>query len=334
MGAHRVLVTGGCGYIGSHQVVALLDAGHAVHIVDDLSNSTVDVLDRIERICGRRPGFTPARVQDRDALADAFAEIDADAVIHFAAFKHVRESFEKPTAYFDNNVGGLLAVVTEAERAGVRRLVFSSSGSVYGTGGSPPFVETDQPMPTNPYSFSKLLGESVLRSLVETDPRWSVAALRYFNPAGAHSSGLLGDRQKGQPTNLVPVIMEVAAGRRDGVSVFGDDFDTSDGSGVRDYVHVDDVADAHLRALDLIGERSGFHLVNIGRGEGTSVLELIERARVVTGRPIPCTVEGRKAGDVAALWADASLAATTLGHRSARSLDQILCDAWRAAQHG
>jgi UDP-glucose 4-epimerase len=327
--AVRVLVTGGTGYIGSHQVVVLLDAGHDVHVVDDLSNSSIEVVDRIAALTGRRPGFSPLDLRRHDELLDVLRHVEPQCIIHFAASKHVGESMASPLDYYDNNLRSLLGLLTAARTAGVRKIVYSSSGSVYGNATRMPIPEDEPHRPTNPYSASKSIGERMLEDLCRADAEWRVVALRYFNPAGAHPSGLIGEDPTGALSNLLPVLMHVAVGNLSGVTIFGDDFDTPDGFGVRDYVHVDDVARAHLAALHVLDESTGFRAFNIGRGQGVSVLELIRTVERVTGRPIPRTIGPRRPGDVAALYADTRRAATELGLDRYADLETICADAWR-----
>lgn len=320
----RVLVTGGCGFIGAHQVVALLDADHEVTVLDDLSNASTRSLEGIENITGRRPRFVEGDVRDRAVLDDAIT--GCDAVIHFAARKHVPESSRHALDYHDVNLAGLTALLDVARRHGVFDLVHSSSGSIYGDGFDTPIGEDADPRPTNPYSRTKLFGERILGDVAASDPRWRITALRYFNPAGAHPSGLIGEDPTGPPSNLLPILLRVAAGDRALVEIAGDDFPTPDGTGVRDYVHVVDVADAHLRALETL--RSGFRAINIGRGHPVSVLEMIDAVERATGVRLPRRVGPRRPGDVGFLVADPSRA-EALGIRATRDLDQICTDGWR-----
>lgn len=323
-----VLVTGGCGFIGSHQSVNLLQAGHEVVIVDDLSNSEADVLDRIADLGGRAPRFHQLDVRDTDAVARVLADAGCTDIIHFAGRKHVAESMEVPVGYLDVNVNGLLSVVQAADRVGVRRLIFSSSGSVYGNADTFPIPETAPFRPSNPYSASKAVCEQILAALCAADPRWSVIALRYFNPAGAHSSGLIGE-QSSIVSNIVPVVMEVAVGRRDHLVVHGVNLGTSDGTAVRDFIHVMDVAEAHARAVELLAASSGFEVLNIGRGIGVSVREVIAATEAVVGRSLPVVEGDPRPGDVPVLYGDTTLASRRLGLASYRGLDEICGDAWR-----
>lgn len=328
----EVMLTGGCGYIGSHQAVALVEAGHDVVIVDDLTNSSVEVLDRIEQLAGRRPAFHHFDVRDTGKLTSVLNEGSIEAIIHCAGLKHVAESGERPLDYHDVNVGGLLSLLTAANTAGVFRVVFSSSASVYGHVDTLPIIEAEPVKPTNPYSASKAMCERILSDVCEADERWSVMVLRYFNPAGAHGSGLIGEAPTHLLSNLVPVIMNRAI-RGQPITIYGGDYDTGDGTAVRDYVHVADVVTAHLRALELLSTSHGFEALNIGRGIGVSVADMVEAACRVTGLDLRRNFGPRRTGDVAALVADTSLAAERLGMVRYRSLDQIFQDAWRWQCH-
>ncbi len=326
----RVLVTGGCGFIGSHQVVELLEAGHHVVIIDNESNSHGSVVvDRIEKITRQRPDYTRGDVRDAGLVARLLRDSGSEAIIHFAAFKHVAESVERPLAYYRNNIDGLASVLEAASSVGVKKLVFSSSGSVYGNANILPIPETAPHRPTNPYSATKSIGEQMLNDLCKSDPEWAVVALRYFNPAGAHPSGLLGEDPTGLLSNLLPILMHAAVGNLPGIKITGDDYPTPDGTGVRDYIHVVDVAIAHLRALGVLCSRSGFEAINIGRGVGISVRELHAAAEAATGRAIPVERQGRRPGDVAALYGDTNRATELLGPIRYRDAFEICADAWR-----
>lgn len=325
----RVTITGGAGFIGSHTAVALIEAGHEIGIIDDLSNSSPAVLARIEEVSGVRPAFVRADVRSHRGLRAAIEELRPDAVVHFAAKKHVGESVDIPLEYYDVNVRGLLTLIDVLDGAGVGQIVFSSSGSVYGSAESLPVGESDPVHPESPYARTKAVGESILDDLCSVDDRWSVRALRYFNPAGAHPSGRLGEHPTDLLSNLLPVMMHVAVGNLPEVYVHGDDYDTPDGTGVRDYVHVMDVAEAHVRAVEHLGSHHGYRVYNIGRGEGTSVKQMIDATRRITGLPIPSTVGPRRPGDVAAIYNDPRLAEAELGFRCRRDLDTIVADAWR-----
>ncbi len=329
-GPMKVLVTGGAGYIGSHTCVELMQARHGVVIFDNLCNSHAAVVGRIAHITGRTPDFLKGDVRDRDSLRDAFARHRFDAVIHFAGLKAVGESVEKPIEYYDNNVQGALALCSAMAQAGVRTLVFSSSATVYGDPSSVPIREDAPLAPTNPYGHSKLMVERILGDLAASDPTvWRMAVLRYFNPAGAHSSGLIGEDPQGIPNNLMPNLAQVAAGVRDKVRVFGSDYPTRDGTGVRDYIHVVDLARGHLSAVEtMLREGRGITL-NLGTGSGISVLEAVRAFERVSGRPIPIERVARRAGDVAECYADPTLAQKTLGWKAAHSLEDMCRDAWR-----
>jgi UDP-glucose 4-epimerase len=326
----KVLVTGGAGYIGSHTCVELMQAGHEVVIFDNLCNSHRAVIGRISRIVGSVPAFLQGDVRDLDALRSAFTRHRFDAVIHFAGLKAVGESVEKPLQYYDNNVQGALTLCRAMAEARVGVLVFSSSATVYGSM-SPVPIREDAPLgPTNPYGHSKLMVERILQDLAATDrTAWRIALLRYFNPAGAHSSGLIGEDPQGIPNNLMPNIAQVAVGVREKVRVFGSDYPTRDGTGVRDYIHVVDLARGHLAALDTIQREQRGFTVNLGTGRGASVLEAVSAFERASGRPIPYERVARRAGDVAECYADASLAERMLGWRASLSLDDMCRDAWR-----
>lgn len=327
----RVLLTGGCGYIGSHQAVALLEGGHEVVLVDDLSNSDASTVKAIGAITGREPPLHVLDVRDTPALRGLMSAIRPDAVIHFAGLKHIAESHDRPHDYYDVNVGGLLSLLSAGSSTQVTRLIFSSSGSVYGEVGRLPISEDTPTAPSNPYSASKAICEQILEDVCAGDERWSVAALRYFNPAGAHESALIGEAPTHLISNLVPVLMD-AAWREAEVRVNGDDYDTVDGTAVRDYIHVCDVVEAHRRALDLVTGEPGFRALNIGRGVGASILDLIGAARAATGAALPVTVGPRRPGDVSALVADTSRARELLGEWPHRTVEDIIEDAWRWQQ--
>jgi len=330
MPAHQnILVTGGTGYIGSHTVVELMAAGHDVVIIDNLCNSKASVLDRIQRSVGRRPRFEQIDVRDRPALRHLLARHHFDAVIHFAGLKAVGESVEKPLTYYDNNVSGSVALVECMIEAGVRTIVFSSSATVYGEPASVPIREDFPLSASNPYGRSKLMIEEILRDTAATDPTWRVALLRYFNPVGAHSSGLIGEDPNGIPNNLMPYIAQVAVGKLKELSVFGNDYPTPDGTGVRDYIHVVDLARGHLAALNALHQRPGVLTVNLGTGRGYSVLEMVRAFAAASGRPVPYRVVGRRPGDIAQCYADPSLARETLGWQAQLGIDAMCADTWR-----
>ena len=324
-----VLLTGATGYIGSHTWIALWEAGYDVVGLDNHVNSSPQVLARLERIGGRTPRFVEADVGDAAALAALFAREKIDAVVHFAALKAVGESVEQPLAYWRNNVVGLLTLVEAMGRAGCRTLVFSSSATVYGTPERLPITEDAPLAATNPYGQTKLAGEKLLGDLGASDPAWSIGLLRYFNPVGAHASGLIGEDPRGTPNNLMPYIAQVAVGRRAELSVFGGDWPTPDGTGVRDYIHVVDLAEGHVAALRHLLGGKGSVTVNLGTGRGTSVLELVRAFERASGRPVPHRIVARRAGDIAACWADPARAEATLGWRAVRDLDAMCADTWR-----
>ncbi|MFH1602912.1 MAG: UDP-glucose 4-epimerase GalE [Pseudomonadota bacterium] len=324
-----VLVTGGTGYIGSHAVVELITAGHDVFIVDNLCNSKTSVLDRIERIAGRRPQFVQIDVRDRNALRKHFSAHRFDAVIHFAGLKAVSESVDKPLAYYDNNVSGSVTLVECMVEAGVKSIVFSSSATVYGEPAAVPIRE-DFPLSTsNPYGRTKLMIEEILRDVAKSDPGWRVALLRYFNPVGAHASGLIGEDPNGVPNNLMPYIAQVAVGRLRELPVYGNDYPTPDGTGVRDYIHVVDLARGHLAALDALIERTGVLTVNLGTGHGYSVLEMVRAFAAASGKAVPYRIVARRSGDIAQCYADPALARELLGWRAQLDIDAMCADTWR-----
>ena len=329
----RLLVTGGAGYIGSHTALALLEAGHEVVCLDNFSNSSPRALQRVQRIAGRTLAAVEGDVRDEALLARLFGQQTVDAVIHFAALKAVGESVARPLDYYDNNVGGALALLRAMQAAGVTRIVFSSSATVYGAPDTLPITEAAPIRTTNPYGAGKAMVEQILRDLAAADDRWSAVALRYFNPIGAHPSGLIGEDPQDAPNNLFPFICQVAAGRRPRLSVFGDDWPTADGTGVRDYLHVTDLAVGHLRAFEFARDRQGFWPINLGTGRGTSVLQLVHAFEQATGCHVPCAVTARRPGDIAECWADPSAAAQLLGWRAERSIEQACADGWRWQQH-
>jgi UDP-glucose 4-epimerase len=324
-----ILVTGGAGYIGSHTVVELLNAGHQVVIVDNLCNSSAKVLDRIEALAGKNFSFVQADVRDSAALDRIFAEHRIDGVIHFAGLKAVGESVAQPLRYFDNNIGSTLALLQAMDRAGVRRIVFSSSATVYGDPDQVPITESSRLQVTNPYGRTKLICEDILRDLQVSDPRWQVAILRYFNPVGAHISGTIGENPSGTPNNLMPFITQVAVGQREFLSIFGQDYPTPDGTGVRDYIHVVDLAQGHLAALNYLQNQQASITVNLGTGRGVSVKELADTFARVTGVPVPYRFVDRRPGDVAACYADTRLAQEALGWQAQLGVERMCQDAWR-----
>lgn len=327
MNAMSVLVTGGAGYIGSHTVVKLLEAGCNVVVLDNLSNSTSEVINRIESICCKRPPFIEGDIRDRGCLKSLFASCKFDAVVHFAGLKAVGESVAQPLMYFDNNVSGSVVLLEEMALAGVKRVVFSSSATVYGDPESVPIHETSPLCVTNPYGRSKLFVEDILRDLVVSDHEWQVALLRYFNPVGAHPSGLIGEDPAGIPNNLMPFVSQVAVGKRAKLQVFGNDYPTPDGTGVRDYIHVEDLALGHLSALAAL--KNGVFTVNLGTGRGYSVLEMITAFEQASGKRIPYEIVDRRPGDIAACYADPTLAEELLGWKAKLNIERMCEDAWR-----
>jgi UDP-glucose 4-epimerase len=325
----NILITGAAGFIGSHTAVELLAAGHYTVLLDNFSNSSPAVLERIAEISGRHAPFYQGDIRDRALLRRVFAEQQIDSVIHFAALKAVGESVQKPLEYYDNNVCGSLVLFEEMAAAGVFSIVFSSSATVYG---NPARVPIDETMPTgattNPYGTSKHIIETVLRDLAAADTRWSAVLLRYFNPIGAHPSGRIGEDPKGIPNNLLPYICRVAAGTLPELSVFGSDYPTPDGTGVRDYIHVVDLARGHLRALEAKAGRSGVHTYNLGTGRGYSVLEVVRAFERASGRSIPYALKPRRAGDIAQCYADPARAAAELGWQAQCGLDDMMRDSW------
>ncbi|MCM3884852.1 UDP-glucose 4-epimerase GalE [Frankia sp. R82] len=326
--ARTVLVTGATGFIGSHTCVDLLAAGHHVVGVDNFLNSSPRVLERIAKIADREIEFVRLDVRDRDALDEVFRRRPIDAVVHFAARKAVGESVGIPLDYYDSNVGATLGLVHVMGEHGVRDLVFSSSCAIHGTVDRVPITEDTPARPTNPYARTKWMCEQILADVCVADPRWHITSLRYFNPVGAHPSGLLGEDPRGVPNNVMPYIAQVAVGRRAELSVFGDDYPTPDGTGVRDYIHVVDLAQGHRQALDHLRDLPGHRVINLGTGQGTSVLELLAAFSAACGRELPRRIMPRRAGDVAVLVADATLAREALGWTARYDIAQMCRDAW------
>lgn len=324
-----ILVTGGTGYIGSHTCFALAQAGLDLLILDNLCNSRADVIGRLETLCGNRPRFIEGDIRDTTLLGKIFANNRIQAVIHFAGLKAVGESVEKPLDYYDNNVHGALQLLTAMSRANVKTFVFSSSATVYGDPASVPIREDFPRSATSPYGRSKLIIEDILADVYRANPDWRIAQLRYFNPVGAHESGLIGEDPRGIPNNLMPFVAQVAAGRREFVNVWGNDYSTPDGTGVRDYIHVVDLADGHVAALDYLQKNEGLLTVNLGTGQGYSVLEMVNAFEKASGCHIPYQIGKRRAGDIAQCWADPGLAHGLLGWKAKRGLDQMCADAWR-----
>jgi UDP-glucose 4-epimerase len=325
----NILVTGGAGYIGSHTCVELLAAGFTPVIVDNLVNSHREAVRRIARIAGRAPVFVEADVRDAAALDRVFAEHAIDAVIHFAGLKAVGESMAQPLRYYDNNVNGTLVLVDAMQRANVKRMVFSSSATVYGDPHALPIREDFPIQTTNPYGSSKAMIERVLSDVVVADPTWRVALLRYFNPVGAHESGLIGEDPAGIPNNLMPYVAQVAVGKLQRLTVHGDDYPTRDGTGERDYIHVVDLARGHLAALEHLASFDGAEAINLGTGRGSTVKEMVAAFQAASGKPIDFVVGPRRPGDIAQCYADPTLASTRLDWRAAFGLDRMCRDTWR-----
>ena len=325
----KVLVTGGAGYIGTHTVLQLLSAGHEVDVVDNLSNSSEESLARVTAITGKTAAFHKIDIRNRNELASVFLSKTFDAVIHFAALKAVGESATQPLRYYQNNITGTLTLCEVMQEAGVKNIVFSSSATVYGDPASVPITEDFPLQATNPYGRTKLMMEYILSDLNVADPSFNVALLRYFNPVGAHESGTIGEDPSGIPNNLMPFITQVAVGKRDKLSVFGDDYPTPDGTGVRDYIHVVDLAAGHLKALDKLSSSPGVVTYNLGTGRGFSVLEMIKAFEKASGRPVPYEIVPRRPGDIAECYADPSFAERELGWKTTRSIDDMCADSWR-----
>lgn len=324
----RVLVTGGSGYIGSHTCLELLMAGHDVVVIDNFSNSKPIVFDRIERICGHRPIFYRGDICDSDKVAEILSAHDIESVIHFAGLKAVGESVTQPLQYYINNVSGSLALFSAMQNTGVSSLVFSSSATVYGNPHSVPIHENFPLSATNPYGRSKLMVEEILRDLILSDDSWHIALLRYFNPVGAHESGLIGEDPAGIPNNLMPYISQVAVGRRTELQIFGGDYPTKDGTGVRDFIHVVDLARGHIAALDWLRQHKGVHPFNLGTGQGKSVLEVVHAYEAVSGRPVPYRIVDRRPGDIAQCYADSLRAKRELGWKAQLGIEEMCRDAW------
>ncbi|WP_104046166.1 UDP-glucose 4-epimerase GalE [Vibrio jasicida] len=325
----KVLVTGGMGYIGSHTCIQMIEAGMTPVILDNLYNSKPTVLERIKKVCGVTPVFTEADIRDKASLVDAMKTHNIEAVIHFAGLKAVGESVEKPLEYYDNNVNGTLVLVDAMRDAGVKSIVFSSSATVYGDPATVPITEDFPTSATNPYGRSKLMVEECLTDFQKANPDWSITLLRYFNPVGSHPTGELGEDPQGIPNNLMPFVSQVAVGRREFLSVFGSDYPTKDGTGVRDYIHVMDLSDGHVAALDKVGNKAGLHIYNLGTGNGYSVLEMVKAFEAASGKPVPFKLVDRRPGDIAECWADPSKAANELGWKAGRTLEEMTGDTWR-----
>ena len=325
----KILITGGTGYIGSHTCVQLIEKGWHPVILDSLVNSKVSVLDRIEQITGHRPPFIKADVRDVDVVSTVLKEHAIDAVIHFAGLKAVGDSVEQPLRYYDNNVHGSKVLFEAMQKCGVKTLVFSSSATVYGHSSAPPWNEQVPTSPTNPYGRSKLLVDRFMADVAATDTSCSLTSLRYFNPVGAHPSGLMGEDPQGTPNNLMPFLAQVAVGRRDTLQIFGNNYPTPDGTGVRDYLHVMDLAKGHIAALIHAHGRAGHHVFNLGSGQGHSVMAMLEAFGKACGKELPHQFAPPRSGDLAAYWADPQLARSTLGWQAEKTIDDMCQDTWR-----
>lgn len=323
-----ILVTGGAGYIGSHTCLQLLQAGHNLVVLDNLSNSQPEALQRVQKLAGRQLQLVEGDIRD-ETILEAVFRYPIKAVIHFAGLKAVGESVAEPLRYYDNNVAGTLSLLKAMKKHGCQQLVFSSSATVYGDPASVPIREHFPLSATNPYGRSKLMIEDMLRDLAHAEPDWRIAILRYFNPVGAHASGQIGEDPNGIPNNLMPFISQVAVGKRAQLSVFGDDYPTHDGTGVRDYIHVEDLARGHLCALAKLQQQAGLLTVNLGTGQGYSVLDMVKAFEQASGRPVPYSVTPRRPGDVAACYADPVQAEQLLGWRAEKTLADMCADSWR-----
>ncbi|MCI7804597.1 MAG: UDP-glucose 4-epimerase GalE [Oscillospiraceae bacterium] len=324
----KILVTGGAGFIGSHTCVELLESGYEVIIMDNLCNSKEESVNRIEQITGKKVKFYKTDMLDLDGIAEIFEKNEISAVIHFAGLKAVGESVEKPLEYYHNNITGTINLLRVMKRYGCKTIVFSSSATVYGVNNQAPYTEDMPTSATNPYGYTKVMIEQILKDLTVPDDEWSVAALRYFNPIGAHKSGLIGEDPNGIPNNLVPYIAQVASGRLEKLKVFGNDYDTPDGTGVRDYIHVVDLAKGHISALKYALDHKGFTPVNLGTGKGSSVLDVVKAYEKASGKEIPVEITERRAGDIATSYADTSLAKKLLGWEAELDLDDMCRDSW------
>lgn len=328
-----ILVTGGAGYIGSHTVVELLNEGHEVVIVDDYSNSKPEVLNRIKEITGKSFKFYEVNILDKEALEPVFKENDLEAVIHFAGYKAVGESVAEPLKYYHNNLTGTFILCELMAQYNVKKIVFSSSATVYGMNNVSPLTEDLPLSTTNPYGTTKMMIEQILQDVYASDNKWSIALLRYFNPIGAHESGRIGEDPNGIPNNLMPYITQVAVGKREHLSVFGDDYDTPDGTGVRDYIHVVDLAKGHLKALNKVLETQQIEAYNLGTGVGYSVLDVVNNFEKATGQKVPYEIVDRRPGDIGTCFADASKAAEELDWKAAFTLEEMCRDSWKWQEH-
>ncbi len=326
----KILVTGGAGFIGSHTVVELIDAGHEPVVIDNLSNASAESLKRVKEITGKDVPFYKADIRDGAALSEILDKENVDACIHFAGLKAVGESVAKPWEYYDNNIAGTLTLVDALKKHGAKNVIFSSSATVYG---DPAFVPITEECPkgscTNPYGWTKSMLEQILSDIQKADPTWNVILLRYFNPIGAHKSGLIGENPNGIPNNLMPYITQVAVGKRDKLTVFGNDYDTPDGTGVRDYIHVVDLAKGHVLALKKIEENAGLKIYNLGTGVGYSVLDIVKNFEDATGVKIPYVIGERRPGDIATCYASAEKAYKELGWKAQYGIKEMCEDSWR-----
>ena len=324
-----ILVTGGAGYIGSHTTVELLNAGYEVVIVDDYSNSKPEVLNRIKEITGKEFSFHEVNILDKAALEEVFQAHDLDAVIHFAGYKAVGESVAEPLKYYHNNLTGTFVLAELMEKYDVKKMVFSSSATVYGMNNVSPLTEDLPLSTTNPYGTTKMMIEQILQDVYKAEPTWSIALLRYFNPIGAHESGRIGEDPNGIPNNLMPYITQVAVGKRDQLSVFGSDYDTLDGTGVRDYIHVVDLAKGHLKAVEKVLDTEQIEAYNLGTGQGYSVLDVVTNFEKATGQKVPYALVDRRPGDIETCYSDATKAAVELGWKASYNLEEMCRDSWR-----
>ena len=325
----KILVTGGAGYIGSHTCVLLLEAGHEVIVFDNFSNASKESVRRVEEITGKQVVLVEGNIRNRDDLEAVFGSHSIDAVVHFAGLKAVGESVEQPLRYYENNVWGTVLLCEVMAAYNCKQIVFSSSATVYGDPHTTPIREDFPLSATNPYGRSKLMIEEILRDLYVSDNQWKVVLLRYFNPVGAHASGMIGEDPNGIPNNLMPFIAQTAVGRREKLSVFGDDYDTHDGTGVRDYIHVVDLAEGHLKALEKIGEVDGVLAVNLGTGKGYSVLDMVKAFEKASGKEVPYEIAPRRSGDIAKCYADPSYAKEVLGWEAKKGIEAMCEDTWR-----
>ena len=328
----KILVTGGAGFIGSHTCVEFLEAGYSVVVLDNLSNSKEESIHRIEKITGKQINFYRADMRDEEAVRTIFTEQEIDSVVHFAGLKAVGESVEKPLEYYENNINGTFVLLKIMREFACKKFVFSSSATVYGVNNPVPYIENMPTSATNPYGYTKVMIEQILHDVCIADPEFRVVALRYFNPIGAHKSGLIGEDPNGIPNNLLPYIGQVAVGKLEQISVFGNDYDTPDGTGVRDYIHVVDLAKGHVSALDYANQNKGFIAINLGTGHGVSVLEMIHAYEKACGHALKYQITDRRAGDIASSYANAELAKQLLNWEAHETLETMCEDSWRFMQ--